>query len=325
MKAVKKENKPSVPSTSGSKKPAGGLSYYKKKELQGWWFVSLFVIGLVIYYLPVLVNSIRFSFSDLDVGSRTLQVTFAGGKHYHYAFLEHPDFLKTLFSSMSGLLAEVLTVLIFSLFIASILNQRMHGRAFFRMIFFIPVVMTTGIVEKYEMGNLLMNQMTNVAEMGNTVAQSSLFDAKEFLLMLDIQNPTIVNAVSTLADGIYGIVQKSGVQIVIFLAGLQSISPSVYEVAKIEGASGWETFWKVTFPMMWPMIFVNTMYTIIDSFTRSSNAMVELIQTIGFKNNNLSAATAMSLVYSVVVLLFLGLTAWLFRILVFRKEERGRA
>ncbi|MBQ8732528.1 MAG: sugar ABC transporter permease [Oscillospiraceae bacterium] len=289
-----------------------GLSYRKKKELKGWIFVSLFLLGFLVYYLPVLIDAVRYSFSDLDVTGKQLLVTFVGGEHYHYAFMVHPDFLKTLVTSIGQLGGEIGAILIFSLFLATVLNQKMPGRAFFRMIFFIPVVMATGVVEKYEVSNILMEQMENTAEMGSTAASGALFDAEAFLATMGIIDPNIVEMLSSLSEGIYGIVQKSGVQLIIFLAGLQSISPSIYEVAKIEGASGWEIFWKITFPMLMPMIFVNTMYTIIDSFTRSSNAVVELITEIGFQNSNLEASTAMSLVYSLVVLAVLGIVAGVF-------------
>jgi len=292
-----------------------GLSYRTRRELKGWIFVSLFIVGFLVYYLPVLIDAVRYSFSDLDTTGKQLSVVFVGWEHYHYAFMVHPDFLKTLVSSMSQLGGEIGAVLIFSLFMATVLNQKMPGRALFRMMFFIPVVMATGVIEKYEAGNILMQQMENTAEMGSTAASGAIFDAEAFLSTLGVIDPSIVQFISSLSEGIYGIVQKSGVQLVIFLAGLQSISPSIYEGAKIEGASGWEIFWKITFPMLMPIIFVNTMYTIIDSFTRSSNAVVELITEIGFKNSNLEASTAMSLVYSIVVLVVLGLAAGLFTII----------
>lgn len=283
------------------------LSYQTKKSLKGWIFVFPFICGLLLYYFPVLVDAVRFSLSDLTIRSTELEITFVGWEHYRYALFVNPDFLKTLAVSIGTMVAEIPAILCFSLFIATILNKDMRGRAFFRMIFFIPVVMVTGVVEKYELGNILLSQMSEVQNMGSTVTQAPMFDAEAFLREIGIQSPQLVSFLTSLSEGIYSIVQKSGVQIIVFLAGLQSISPSVYEVAKMEGASGWEIFWKITFPMLMPIIFANMIYTIIDSFTRSSNGVVALIQEIGFQNSYFSAANAMALVYTIVVLAILML------------------
>ncbi|MBR6545691.1 MAG: sugar ABC transporter permease [Clostridia bacterium] len=290
------------------------LTLSERKARRGWFFVLPFVLGLVLLYLPIVVDSIVFSFST--IGRKMDPVTnlpydwteFVGLRHFKEGL--NPSFLTSLGEGVVNLIWEVPAIVIFALFVAVILNQKMFGRAAFRAIFFVPVIISTGLMEA-------VNAAGTTADAGGiddgTGAASG---ADQFISMMDVQmlfsnmkvGTGLVTYVIDLVNSIYDIVNFSGVQMLIFLAGLQSISPAIYEASRIDGASAWETFWKVTFPMVSPMIFVNAIYTIIDSFTRQSNVVMKTIQEI-YDNTSENVATAQAWTYFLVVILIVAVFA----------------
>ncbi len=302
-----------------------GLSRATKKGLRGWIFVSPFVLGLLLVYGKILVDSVLYSFFDVRMTDR-LVMDYMGFKNYYDALFVDPDFNRTVVESIQNLFFELPVILIFALFIAVLLNQKMIGRGFFRSVFFIPVILTTGVIMQAEMNNAMMSSImdnmmvdTGVSQGVGTAVMDAL-DMKQLLLSLDL-NMDFTNYIINLVNSIYDIVTKAGVQILIFLAGLQSISPSIYESAQIEGASGWEQLWKITFPMISPMIFANMIYTILDSFTRSDNALMTLIKQIGFGNSNYGLASAMAWLYSVVIVVVIGVLSLICSRFIFYQQR----
>lgn len=125
------------------------------------------------------------------------------------------------------------------------------------------------------------------------------------------------------ADQLLLVMWDSGVQILIFLAGLQTISPSLYEAAKCDGATKWESFWKITFPMLMPMIFVNTLYSIVNSFTNPNNFMMNhIISNVFGANGDYAYGSAMGWIYFVLIFIIIGFTFLLFRRGLANVEER---
>ncbi|MBR4072679.1 MAG: sugar ABC transporter permease, partial [Clostridia bacterium] len=182
------------------------------------------------------------------------------------------------------------------------------GRTFFRAVFFIPVILATGFMAKADMNNMISDQMWSsmgsaTASAADTEMANGLFNGaeiQEFLLSLSFSTK-ISDFILNAAQNIYNIVNISGVQMVIFLAGIQSISPAIYESASIDGATAWESFWLITFPMISPLIIVNVVYTVIDSFTSSDNIIMLQIQEQTFKSNGMGLASAMAWFYFLVV------------------------
>ena len=288
VKEIKNSNTPSRDSvktikTAGGeeftyKKKKGGMSLAEKRTMSGWLFILPFVLGIVLIYAPILITSLRESFSSISTSG---EYTFVGFANYKYIFTDHPWFSISIWDAMKDLILQIPAIVIFSLFMAVILNQKMTGRAVFRAIFFIPVILSTGIIDTISRN---FESMENMAAQGgidnNTGAEESgLVSALDIEMLLgNIKlGSGIVTFVTNLVNGIFDIVSRSGVQMLIFLSALQSISPSIYEACEIEGASAWEIFWKVTLPMVSPMIFVNAIYTIIDAFTRSDNRVMQLM------------------------------------------------
>ena len=287
------------------------VSLDARKARQGYFFVAPFIIGIVLIYIPILLDSIWFSFNRLNNdnfvnGVMSPVYESVGIKYYKYALVENPNFVSKLLEGLQQLVFEVPAVIIFSLFIAVVLNQKMLGRALFRAIFFVPVIISTGLMETL----IAQDIMTGQTESGINDGSGSS-GGSEIISVLDVEQlfgsmkvgAELVTYVVNIVNNVYNIINYSGVQMLIFLAGLQSISPSIYEAAQIEGATGWETFWKITFPMISPMILVNAVYSVINAFTRSTNPAMSFIAShyVGSPFE----ATAMSWIYFGVIMLII--------------------
>jgi len=285
-----------------------------RKARAGWFFIMPFLAIFVIVYLPIIIDSIRFSFSKLIIVDGGGYVTqFVGFDNYREALFVDSTFVQTLTTGIKQLIFDIPAIVIFSLFMAVLLNQKMLGRAMFRAIFFIPVIIGTGVVEYIDQNNAMLTYMTESSSSiddgtGAMSASESLASAAnlEWLFGNMKVGGELMEYVVGIIANVYDIISRSGVQMLIFLAGLQSISPAIYESCQIDGAAAWETFWKITFPMISPMILVNTIYTVIDSFTRSSNTVMRYIDTIYQKPNMHVVSSAMSWIYFLIVLLLIG-------------------
>ena len=296
----------------------------EKKANFGWVFVLPFVLGMVLIYLPILLDSIWFSFTKVSdaagEGGAFYTVVENKGLEYYKKAL-NTTFLSTLLSGFKQLILNVPAILIFSLFIAVILNQKMVGRAAFRAIFFIPVILATGLMESINATDILSSANGIDDGTGQTAAFMSILNVEQLFTNMKVGTELVAYVVD-LVNRIYSIINYSGVQMLIFLAGLQSISPSIYEACQIEGATSWETFWKITLPMISPMILVNGIYTIIDSFTRQDNIVMKYINGIYNEGGeNTMIATAQSWMYFVMVMLTIAAFAGLASIFVFYQKR----
>ncbi|GHV05653.1 lactose ABC transporter permease [Clostridia bacterium] len=283
-----------------------GLSMSNKKAITGLLFISPFIIGFVAFYLRGLAQTVMFSFSELtrlDEGGFT--TTFVGWKNYIFALTEHADFKQRLVESTYNMWIDVVLVIFFSLFIAILLNQKFRGRTLARAIFFLPVILNSqAISEAMDMARALMMGGGNPASptiMDATTGAAGSVNIQYYINLLgDLAIPRqaldyIVGAV----DRINTIITASGVQIVIFIAALQSVPGSLYEVSRIEGATAYETFWKVTFPMVAPLIVTNIVYTVVDSFVNSD--IMQLSNDTIFNDHNYGLSSVFGLISMLVV------------------------
>lgn len=305
---------------------SGSGSLEKRKSRAGWVFVLPFIIGLLLIYFPVIFNSLKYSFCEIQPskgGGFTLN--FVGWTNYADALWTDTNYAKTLVSGVQQLIIDIPAIVIFSLFVAVILNQKMFGRAAFRAIFFIPVILSTGLIDSIDASNALVDYMGNSGGIdtgAGSSASSQVIDAVDIEKLFENMKvgTEIVDYVTTMVNDIYNIVNRSGVQILIFLAGLQSISPSIYEACTIDGATAWETFWKITFPMISPMILVNALYTIIDSFTSSSNTVMAYINDVYEKSEQV-LATSMAWIYFAIIMLIIAVFFLVARAFVFYQKR----
>ena len=280
----------------------------KRKAISGYLFISPFIIGFLVFMVKPLFNSLYMSFCTVELGSGIFTSTYVGLENFHKAFLVDPEFNRLLVEEFTRMLLYSLGIMVFSFFVSLILNQTFKGRALVRAIFFLPVILNApAITDAMELSEQMMNGgiSTQVAEVAATAGSTMAFDIDYLISMfVNLGLPVslldyIVAAVARIND----IIEASGVQIVIFIAALQSIPGSMYEVAKIEGATGYETFWKVTFPMVMPHIITNVVYTIVDSFTDSE--VVNLAYDVAFDQFNYGLSSVFSLVSTIVTCIIL--------------------
>lgn len=287
------------------KKKKFRLSLTRRRMLMGYLFILPWFVGFVLFYVRSLILTGQFSFSNLtvnaNVGGYTLEnVGFA---NYIYAFREHGSFKQILTTSVGNMLIDVPLITFFSLFMAILLNKKFPGRAFFRAIFFLPVILNSGaIAEMMDLAEIMMNGgvSTTSAEVSASAGSTLAFNVNYLVSMfVNLGIPAkLIDYLSTAVGRINDIITASGIQIIIFIAALQSIPGSMYEVARIEGATAYETFWKVTFPMVMPHIITNVVYTIVDSFTNSE--VVNLAYETAFTDFNYGLSSVFSLVSTII-------------------------
>lgn len=289
------------------------LSLKNKRAITGLIFISPWLFGFLFFYVRGILQTLEFSLSKvsaLETGG--FSTTFIGLDNFEFAFFQDPEFNQIIVNTVIDILVDVPLIIFFSLFIAMLLNGKFRGRTVMRAIFFLPVIMNAGAINS-ALDFAQQNIMGGVSPVSSEIAASTTEGLNLTTIMMtftDIGFPTaLLGYITGAVSRIYMIVRASGVQIVIFIAALQSIPNSLYEVAKIEGATAYETFWKITLPMVSPLILTNIIYTIIDSFVQSE--VVEKTQAVAFTNFNYGAGSAMSLVSTVLVCIILGISGYI--------------
>ncbi|MHB8963589.1 MAG: carbohydrate ABC transporter permease [Saccharofermentanales bacterium] len=288
------------------------LSLHKKRALYGFVFVSPWIIGILLFFVNPILRTIQFSFSEIiiDPELNGYSTVFIGLQNFYEAFRIDIEFPKRLLASLIQMVTEVPIILIFSFFVAVLLKDKFRGASAVKTIFFLTVVLSSGVFLRMQAESSGYNNIViggAAQSMGGVMASLSSFNIEGFLLQIGLSEQ-LVNYIVGPINNLYLLMTRSGIQIFIFLAGLHSISPSLYEACHMEGATGWETFWKVTFPMVSPLILVNTVYTVIDSFTSFTNTTIEYIYNTAFGTSvRFAYSSSLSLVYFLIVGLCLGL------------------
>lgn len=274
----------------------------QKKNLIGYSFISLWIIGFLVFTIFPLGYSLFLSFQKVKITPKGIVTSFIGLENYEYAFGVDALFTQKLVGFLQELVISVPIIIVFSLIIAILLNQKIMFRGFFRTIFFLPVIITSGPV----IGELMDQGVTSIP----AIEEYAIFSA--FLTNTDgFLNSIIVY----LMDNLIVILWFSGVQILIFLAALQKTDSSMYEAAQMDGASVWESFWKITLPSIFPLIVVNLVYTIVMYSVFALNPIVEHIQSNMFQiDTGFGYASALSWVYFVLITIVLIVTVWLISI-----------
>ena len=275
------------------------LTAETKRSLAGFSFILPWVLGFFGLYLLPIVRSLIYSFQDLgsfnDDG--TLTPVFVGLANYRKAFLVDPDYVVSLTGSLKSLLTDIPSILIFSLLVAMILNQKFRGRMIARAVFFLPVIIASGVIIDIINGDYMSKMILSGEKTSQLFQVTALND---LLQGLGVDSGVIGVIVNTSND-IFELSWRSGIQILLFLAGLQAVPGTLYEAASIDGATRWEMFWKVTFPMLSPMLMVNLIYSITDSFTSYGNPVMRLIVSTVQEKMKFAYSSALAWVYFAVI------------------------
>ena len=291
------------------KKP---LPLERRIRRTGFYFLLPWLFGVITLFLVPFIQTVGWSFMDKD------QTAYVGLNNYGEAFGNVArggrPFPQNLLEVIPDTLINTVIILVFSFFIALILNQKFRGRAIARGLFFLPVIVASSIVISIIQGDVFTARM-----MGSD--NSAMFQTGQISdLLFQIMPPDVAMTITNVLSNIFDLVWKSGIQIILFLSGLQAIPASYYEVCSIEGANAWDSFWKITAPMVTPSILLVTVYSIIDSFTDSSNIIMQDITEQVRSNLQYGVASAMSMVFIIIIGLILGLIMLCMSKMIFYNE-----
>ena len=290
------------------------LTITQKRGLWGLLFILPFIIGFMLFFAYPMILSAKFSVSRLTVIPTGYELEHIGFKNFRDAFVRDPVFIRNLVDSLKMMATDVPLIIMFSFFAANLLNQKFKGRTVARVIFFLPVIMASGILASIASGELereLVQTAANAGQSSKDVTGNFFRSMRllEYLFEIGL-HPMLISYVVSAVSRINEIINESGVQILLFLSALQTIPPSLYEASSIEGATGWENFWKITFPMLSPYILTNTVYTVINSFTSSKNVVMAMVVKLAFGSFNFTYSSALSWIYFIIVSIILFFVTW---------------
>jgi ABC-type sugar transport system permease subunit len=284
------------------------LTLEGKNAAAGYLFLLPFLIGFLAFMFFPIFESLRMVFSEvnMDVENHRFSMEFVGLENLYRVLRVDPDFQRLLTEEIGRMLLIVPAVIIFSRFVALILNQEFRARGAVRAIFFLPVILSSGVMIGLETNNTLLSSMAEVIKEGNLM-KSSVTRVLEDILVTEGAASDFMGYIFRIINQVYDIAMASGIQIIIFLSALQTIPPSVFEAAKIEGATGWECFWKITFPMVSSLIMVNIVYSVVDYFMRTDNRVMEKINVTLMRQMEFGFSTAMAWIYFLAVIIIIGI------------------
>ncbi|WP_199613924.1 carbohydrate ABC transporter permease [Paenibacillus alkalitolerans] len=271
------------------------ISAAAERKIWGTIFISNWATGFLLFMAFPLAYSFYMSFNHLEILATGLKVEYRGLEHYRSILFENGRYLyDELIPFLRQSLIMIPVIVIFALLIAIMLNQKFAGRTVFRVIFFLPVIFTTGqIIEEF------------MAQGEGDIGFLERYNISYFVTQL-FPGSWAAPIIAVLGSFVL-VLWYSGVQILIFLAGRQTISGSIYEAARIDGATPWETFWKITLPEMVPFILLNSIYTVVDLFTFPTNPIIDRVNT-----TNYGLSSALAWIYFGIILAFLGLIFYIF-------------
>lgn len=288
------------------------LSLKKKDSIVGSLFMIPFYLGFILFSIKPLFETFKMIFYDVRIQYGGYMMSYSGIDNLKHIFTEDPDFLYNLFSSVGNMLWQVPSILFISLFLAIIVNSKFFGRSFVRSVFFLPVIVITGTVILIIQNDVVANAVLNGGVVAGGKIEYNI--GIEQLLVDSGVSSKIVSFFTTLANSMFNLLWRSGVQIVLFLAGLQSIPTSLYEASSVEGATKLDEFFKITLPMSIPIMLINAVYTIVDTFTDSGNAAMNQV-LVAVQSLNFGNASAMAWSYFALIGVFIALVMLVFSLL----------
>ena len=307
------------------------MRYEKQKVLISWLFLAPTILGFCLFFIYPLFMSFIYSFSSVEPNGTfhfaqvfpmngtqydyTAQPVIDLFNNYKYALRVNADFPVSLWNTAVDTVVDTVVITIFSLLIAVMLNGKFKGRAVVRAIFFLPVVFNSEAITAALAAAEGVDAVLNSA---GSNALTQLFDLEQFMQGIGVP-VKLVTFLSGITSTIYRTISYSGIQILIFLTAIQSVPKHLYEAATIEGATGYEQFWKITLPMVSPMILTVVVYTIVDSFSRSE--IGDVMDKV-YNNNEYGYYAAMSWLYILASLLIMGIIVGILSKVVFYYDDK---
>ncbi len=303
------------------KTPKIRLTMRQRRSVTGLLFVMPFVIGLLLFILRPMITSIQMSFSKVNLNGAAggFSMEFVGWANFLQALTIDKDFNRLLTESVRDTLIDGVCIIIFSLIIAVILNRKFPGRGAVRAIFFMPVILASGVVLGMEKSNMLLQ---GIQDLQSASTNTTITTTVQELLLGALGNTAsdLIQLIMNIINHFYDIVVASSIQTVIFLSALQTINPSIYEAAEMEGCGAWEKLWKITIPLLSPMILVNWIYTIIDRFIRADNQLMTKILDCITETLDYGFSSAMAWIYCLCMVALIGISALIISRMVYYYE-----
>lgn len=303
------------------KKPKIRLTMRQRRSVTGLLFVLPFVIGLLLFILRPMITSIQMSFSKVNLNGAAggFSMEFVGWANFLQALTIDKDFNRLLTESVRDTLIDGVCIIIFSLIIAVILNRKFPGRGAVRAIFFMPVILASGVVLGMEKSNMLLQ---GIQDLQSASTNTTITTTVQELLLGALGNTAsdLIQLIMNIINHFYDIVVASSIQTVIFLSALQTINPSIYEAAEMEGCGAWEKLWKITIPLLSPMILVNWIYTIIDRFVRADNQLMTKILDCITETLDYGFSSAMAWIYCLCMVALIGISSLIISRMVYYYE-----
>jgi len=301
-----------APEGSAEKKPKDkkdGKAYrfFHSETFAGYLFLLPWLIGFCAFVAYPIIQTLIFSFGDVEIRPGEINTTFIGFDNYAKALLNDSNFTKSLGDYATEIILYVPVITVISLILAMLLNSKLKCTGFFRTVFFFPVIITSGPVIK-----MFIDQ--------GVASFPGIEDLIDFTQLAETLPQFLVDALQFLTSEFIMILWFSGIQILVFMTGLQKMDKSMYEAAKIDGATKWEMFWKITLPALNPTIVLNVVFTVVMQSIFSLNPIITKIQTdmnATDGSGGYGYASAMAWIYFIVMLLILGLA-----VLIFKKHEK---
>jgi len=289
------------------------LTLEGKNARAGYLFILPFFIGFISFMFFPIFESFRMAFSrvTIDVMNYGFKMEFVKFANIKHTLLIDAEFNRLLVEELVRMVLIVPAIIIFSMFVALLLNQEFKARGFVRAIFFLPVILASGVMIGLETDNALLKSIADTIKESNMM-KSSITGVLEKILASEGFGGRFMDYIFQVVNQIYSIAMASGIQIIIFLSALQTIPASMFEAAKIEGASSWECFWKITFPMVSSLVLVNVIYSVVDYFLRTDNEVMEKIFDALIKSLDFGFSSAMAWIYFLVVIIVIGITLAIF-------------
>lgn len=290
-----------------------------RRQRDGYTFIIHYVIGLIMFFIIPIFNSLKYSISDVSIDGDGVKTEFVGLKYFKYILFEDSAYLDYLRDSVVSLLYSLPVIISLSLILAVVLNQNFVGRTVARGIFFLPVIIASSVVLELLTGQYVRAPFMFISS-GEEYNYGSIIDFNKILSNFDLPSGILSFLSDSLTD-VFSLIWSCGVQTILFLGGLQSISPSFYEVSKIEGANKWEEFWFITIPMLRHMILLVIIYTMIDLFTAVNNPVMNQAYTVMQDKQVYDRSSAMLWGYFIVVGTIIGAVTLAFNRYCKRKWE----
>lgn len=292
----------------------------KNRNRWGYVFCAHWILGLAMFFVVPTVTSIYYVFSKINVG-QGMKTTWIGLENLHYIFNDDKDFVNNMTASVSNLVTSLPIVISLSMVLALILNSKFRGRVIFRAIFFLPVIITGSVIMILMTNNAVDAPIFSAASGGGESAYSEgAINFQQILVNLNLPEQIRTLIAGYLAK-VFNLIWSCGIQTILFLAGLQSITAQLYEVAKIEGANRWETFWFIEVPMLRNIIMLVLLYTMIDLVTELTTPVMDQVSKLMYDKMTYDLSSAMLWVYFLFAGAIMGIILLLYNVLCVKRWE----